>query len=177
MRPTRDCFLAVAYVAPSLRLRAPCPTGHAVCTPTFGLDACWIVHTVGPRWIDGRHGEEELLRAAYRSALEVSADLGAKSVALPLISAGLFGYPPACAFEVACSEVRAFLADEAAQVGGAEMKVCLAVFDLLARAGLALPPSGKFDVIVTYLIQRGCYDIYRLNAMLFAFDQQLLGSM
>ena len=63
---------------------APCPTGRAVSTPAFGLDARWVVHAVGPRWVDGHHGEEALLRGAYRSALELAASLGATSVALPL---------------------------------------------------------------------------------------------
>ena len=113
---------------------APCPTGRAVSTPAFGLDARWVVHAVGPHWVDGRHGEEALLRSAYRSALELAAGLGATSVALPLLSAGLFGYPPAAAFEVACSEVRTFLASDAAQVDGVEMDVCLVVFDRAAFA-------------------------------------------
>ena len=113
---------------------APCPTGRAVSTPAFGLDARWVVHAVGPHWVDGCHGEEALLRSAYRSALELAAGLGATSVALPLLSAGLFGYPPAAAFEVACLETRAFLASDAAQVDGVEMDVCLVVFDRAAFA-------------------------------------------
>ncbi len=114
---------------------APCPTGHAVSTPAFGLDARWIVHAVGPRWIDGRHGEEGLLREAYRRALELSASLGAQSVALPLVSAGLFGYPAAEAFEVAFSETRTFLASTVAmRADGSEMDVCLVVYDRAAFA-------------------------------------------
>lgn len=61
---------------------APCPTGRAVSTSAFGLDARWVVHAVGPRWIDGAHGEEVLLRSAYASALAESARLGARSVSL-----------------------------------------------------------------------------------------------
>ncbi len=297
---------------------APCPTGSAVWTPGFNAQARWIVHAVGPRYIDGAHGEEALLRGAYRSALGESARLGALSVALPLISAGIFGYPPAEALRVACDEIRAFLATDAAVVDDSEMTVYLVVFDraafaaslglvdevqsfidekyvdslprrdraadlaastasfcleaaprvcapapaavpapasidrdelsdllanldasfsqallalidasgltdaqvyhranlsrqlfakirkdagyrptkqtavalavaleltlsqtqdLLARAGLTLSSSSKFDVIVTYFIERGRYDIYELNAMLFAFDQPLLGSL
>lgn len=287
---------------------APCPTGQAVSTPGFGLRARWVVHAVGPRWVDGKHGEQGLLRAAYQNALAESARLGARSVAVPLISAGIFGYPPAAALEVACREIGAFLASDAAVAGDEEMRVVLVVFDraafaaslggyervrayvddeyvaarggrdvaldleaslpvcvagaapsragaavsrrevadlldaldasfsqtllalidargltdaqvyrranisrqlfskirrdrgyrptkqtavalavaleltlpetedLLGRAGLALSASSRFDVIVRYFIERGCYDMYELNAMLFAFDQPLLGS-
>ncbi len=306
---------------------APCPTGHAVSTPGFDAPARWIVHAVGPRYLDGAHGEEALLRGAYRSALAEAARLHARSVSLPLISAGIFGYPPAEALRVACEEISGFLATDSAVVDDAEMAVYLVVFDratfaislglveevqsfidekyvcsrprrdraadlaasapvvfasadkdmglwdaeedvclaeaprlgpsasvdrdelsellssldtsfsqallalidasgltdaqvyhranlsrqlfakirrddgyrptkqtavalavaleldlpqtqeLLAHAGLTLSASSKFDVIVTYFIERGCYDIYRLNAMLFAFDQPLLGSL
>ncbi len=308
---------------------APCPTGSAVSTPGFNAPARWIVHAVGPRYIDGGHGEEALLRGAYRSALAESARLGARSVAVPLISAGIFGYPPAEALRVACDQIRGFLATDAAVVDGAEMAIYLVVFDraafaaslglveevqsfidekyvdsrpwrdreadlgasmadywledvprvtgsrtcaplddaapapasapapapvdrdelsellasldasfsqallalidasgltdaqvyhranlsrqlfakirkddgyrptkqtavalavaleltlpqtqdLLAHAGLTLSASSKFDVIVTYFIERGRYDIYELNATLFAFDQPLLGSL
>ena len=285
---------------------APCRTGSVVSTPAFGLDAQWIVHAVGPRWIDGKHGEKDLLRRAYRSALAEAERLGARNVALPLISAGIFGFPPAAALGIACEEIRAFLdvassndmqvtlvvfdrrafalsldeydevaalvddeyvdehsirdcaadralsrvffAPAAAQidipVAGAfdrseladmldhpdasfsstvlalidargltdaqvykranlsrqlfsklrrddgyrptkQTAVALAVAlelsldeteDLLERAGLALSTSSKFDIIVTYFIEHGRYDIYELNAMLFAFDQPLLGS-
>ena len=285
---------------------APCPTGSAVSTPAFDLDAQWVVHAVGPRWIDGAHGEKNLLRRAYRSALSEAARLGARSVALPLISAGIFGFPPALALKIACDQIRAFLdgmqdnemqvtlvvfdreafalsleeydevaalvddeyvdarsirdraadlalstvtfdpesKDKAAQTVGPfdqseltdlldnldasfssavlalidargltdaqvykranlsrqlfsklrrddgyrptkQTAVALAVAlelsldeteDLLGRAGLALSASSKFDVIVTYFIEHERYDIYALNAMLFAFDQPLLGS-
>ncbi len=304
---------------------APCPTGSAVSTPAFGLDARWIVHAVGPRWVDGEHGEQELLRNAYRSALAEAARLGARSVALPLISAGIFGFPPELALRIACGEIRSFLEKSEGgpgDDGGLEMQITLAVFDrrafalslseydqvaaliddeyvsarsrrdrsadlaaseavfggglaladlaldatpaaapkaaadqpfdsneltdllenldasfsatvlalidargltdsqvykranlsrqlfsklrkddgyrptkqtavalavaleltldetqdLLERAGLALSQSSKFDIIVSYFIAHGRYDIFEMNSMLFAFDQPLLGS-
>ena len=305
---------------------APCRTGSAVSTPAFGLDARWIVHAVGPRWVDGEHGEQDLLRSTYRSALAEAARLGARSVALPLISAGIFGFPPELALKIACSEIRSFLEKPEGgpgDDGSLEMQVALVVFDrrafamslgeydqvaaliddeyasahsrrdrsadlaasetvldggltlaslaleatpagaapkamadqpfdsseltdllenldasfsatvlalidargltdaqvykranlsrqlfsklrkddgyrptkqtavalavalelsldetqgLLERAGLALSQSSKFDVIVSYFITHGRYDIFELNAMLFAFDQPLLGS-
>ncbi|WP_321973358.1 macro domain-containing protein [Paratractidigestivibacter sp.] len=285
---------------------APCRTGHAVSTPAFGLGARWIVHAVGPRWVDGKHGEKDLLACAYRSALAEAARLGARSVAVPLISAGIFGFPPAAVLGIACDEIHAFLDDAssndmqvtlvvfdrkafALSLGeydevaaliddeyvdersirdrAADLECSMAVFvneampmaapvmgafdsseladmlehldasfastvlalidargltdaqvyrranlsrqlfsklrkdngyrptkqtavalavalelsldeteDLLERAGLAFSPSSKFDIIVTYFIEHGRYDIYELNAMLFAFDQPLLGS-
>lgn len=297
---------------------APCPTGSAMVTRGFDLPARWIIHAVGPRWIDGRHGEERLLRRAYRSALDQAARLRVTSVAFPLISAGIYGYPPSAAFDIACEEIRRFLSDHAGTDVG-DMRVVLAAYDrqafaasldsygevalriedaqgeksffsfdgaalaaesldlnalsapvaepeyatascrqtraideeeiaelldgldasfsqtvlslidargltdvevykranlsrqlfskirrdrgykptkatavalaialelsldecddLLERAGYSLSTSSKFDVIVRYFIERECYDIYKLNAMLFAFDQPLLGSM
>ena len=305
---------------------APCPTGSAMVTQGFDLPARWIIHAVGPRWIDGCHGEEGLLRRAYRSALDQAARLRVASVAFPLISAGIYGYPPAAAFDIACEEIRRFLNDRVGTDAG-DMRVVLAVYDrqafaasldsygevalriedaqgeksffsfdgavlaadaaepldlnalsapamaprraaascrqtracapraidegevaelldkldasfsqtvlslidargltdvevykranlsrqlfskirrdqgykptkatavalaialelsldecddLLERAGFSLSTSSKFDVIVRYFIERECYDIYKLNAMLFAFDQPLLGSM
>lgn len=316
-------FSAAGYeqLQAACRRIAPCPTGSAMVTRGFDLPARWIIHAVGPRWIDGLHGEESLLRRAYRSALDQAARLRVASVAFPLISAGIYGYPPAAAFDVACEEIRRFLSDHAGTDVG-DIRVVLAVYDrqafaasldcydevslcieeaqgeksffsydgaslaadaakpldinalyapvaepeyatascrqtraideeeiaklldgldasfsqtvlslidargltdvevykranlsrqlfskirrdqgykptkatavalaialelspdecddLLERAGFSLSTSSKFDVIVRYFIERECYDIYKLNAMLFAFDQPLLGSM
>ncbi len=71
-----------------------CPTGDAKATPGFRLPARWIVHAVGPRYRDGRRGEPELLASCYRRALEVADEVGARSVAFPAISTGIYGYPP-----------------------------------------------------------------------------------
>lgn len=331
-------FSAAGYeqLQEACRRIAPCPTGSAMVTRGFDLPARWIIHAVGPRWIDGRHGEEGLLRRAYRSALDQAAQLRVASVAFPLISAGIYGYPPAAALDVACEEIARFLSDRAGTDAG-DMRVVLAIYDrrafaasldcydevalciqdaqgeesffacdsavcaeaaekscdlgfgpgfdldldalalpakepsraassrrqaracapraideaeiaellnkldasfsqtvlslidargltdvevykranlsrqlfskirrdqgykptkatavalaialelsldecddLLERAGFSLSTSSKFDVIVHYFIERECYDIYKLNAMLFAFDQPLLGSM
>ncbi len=113
---------------------APCPTGSAVATPGFSAPARWVVHAVGPRYVDGKHGEQALLRRTYRSALAEAARLGARSVSLPLISAGVFGYPPAEALRVACEEIDAFLATDEALVDGDEMVIYLVVFDREAFA-------------------------------------------
>lgn len=314
-------FSAAGYeqLQEACRRIAPCPTGSAMVTRGFDLPARWIIHAVGPCWIDGHHGEESLLRRAYRSALDQAARLQVASVAFPLISAGIYGYPPAAALDVACEEIARFLSDRAGTDAG-DMRVVLAIYDrrafaasldcydevalriqdaqgeesffacdsavcaeaaekscdlgfgpgfdldldlqalaapraideaeiaellnkldasfsqavlslidargltdvevykranlsrqlfskirrdqgykptkatavalaialelsldecddLLERAGFSLSTSSKFDVIVHYFIERECYDIYKLNAMLFAFDQPLLGSM
>ena len=113
---------------------APCPTGSAVATPGFDAPARWVVHAVGPRYVDGNHGEQALLRRTYRSALAEAARLDAQSVSLPLISAGIFGYPPAEALRVACEEIGAFLATDEALVDGDEMAIYLVVFDREAFA-------------------------------------------
>jgi O-acetyl-ADP-ribose deacetylase len=83
-----------------------CPTGDARATPGFALPARWIIHAVGPVWHGGARHEAELLASAYRRALEVADEIGARSVAFPAISTGIFGYPVAAATEIAVSTVR-----------------------------------------------------------------------
>ena len=83
-----------------------CPTGDAKATPGFALAARWVIHAVGPRYRGGRHGEAEQLRSAYRRALEVADQLGARSVAFPAISTGVYGYPPAEAADIAVDTIR-----------------------------------------------------------------------
>ena len=78
-----------------------CPPGEARATPGFRLPARWIIHTVGPVWHGGTSGEPEVLASCYRSSLAVAGDLGARSIAFPAISTGIFGYPPAEAAAVA----------------------------------------------------------------------------
>jgi O-acetyl-ADP-ribose deacetylase len=83
-----------------------CPTGDAKATPGFGLAARWIIHTVGPRYRDGRHGEPARLTSCYRRSLEVADELGARSVAFPAISTGVYGYPPEEAATIAVDTIR-----------------------------------------------------------------------
>lgn len=110
-----------------------CPTGSAVVTPGFDLPCRWVVHAVGPIWRGGTHGERELLRSCYRSVFAEVERLGATSVAFPLISAGIFGYPVRKALDVARAEVSAFLDDHP------DVEVTLVVFtrDVVAQ-GVAL---------------------------------------
>lgn len=83
-----------------------CQVGDAKVTPGFRLPARWIIHTVGPRWRGGGHGEEGLLASCYRSSLARADDVGARSVAFPAIATGLYGYPAAAAAAVAVDTVQ-----------------------------------------------------------------------
>ena len=83
-----------------------CETGSAVATPGFDLPATWVIHAVGPRWSDGKHGEPELLASCYRSILEVAEEIGAKTVAIPAISTGIFGFPADLAAEIAVTAIQ-----------------------------------------------------------------------
>jgi O-acetyl-ADP-ribose deacetylase len=83
-----------------------CETGDAKATPGFRLPAQWIVHTVGPVWHGGDRGEPARLESAYRRSLEVAAELGARSIAFPAVSTGIFGYPLGPATAIAVRTVR-----------------------------------------------------------------------
>ncbi len=86
---------------------APCPPGAAVATPAFDLDPPirHVIHTVGPVWHGGTRGEPELLASCYRASLRVADELGARSVAFPAISTGVYGYPPDAAARIAVDTV------------------------------------------------------------------------
>ena len=86
-----------------------CPTGGVKITKGFRLPAKWVVHTVGPVWNGGGHGEDELLASCYRGSLAVAAGKKARSIAFPAISTGVYGFPSDRAAEIAHREVSAFL--------------------------------------------------------------------
>lgn len=96
--------------------------GEAAVTPAFYLSAKYIIHTVGPVWNDGRHGECEVLRSCYEKSLSLAAELSAKSIAFPLIATGVYGFPKDKALSIALSAVSEFLMSH-------DMKVILVVFD------------------------------------------------
>jgi O-acetyl-ADP-ribose deacetylase len=83
-----------------------CATGDAKATTAGELPARWVIHTVGPVWHGGDSGEPELLASCHRRSLEVARELGARSVAFPAISCGIYGYPVERAAEVAVTTVR-----------------------------------------------------------------------
>lgn len=81
------------------------PTGTAVATDGHALPARWVLHAVGPMWRGGAQGEPQLLAGAYRSCLRLADELGARSVAFPAISMGIYGYPPPDGASVAVRSV------------------------------------------------------------------------
>jgi O-acetyl-ADP-ribose deacetylase (regulator of RNase III) len=84
-----------------------CPTGEARVSPGFRLPARWIIHTVGPVWHGGDRGEAELLRAAYRNSLTAARQQGARSIAFPAISTGVYRFPKDQAARIALLEMQA----------------------------------------------------------------------
>ena len=277
-----------------------CKTGSAKITGAYRLPCRYVIHTVGPVWNGGRHGERELLTSCYRASLALAREHDCETVAFPLISTGIFDYPKDQALRVAVDTIGAFLlhndmtvylvifdskayqissklfADIAAYIddhyvdahtdsmrerlrrqsilrnmdtalyesaaasvaantlddllshldaGFSETllklidrsgkkdseiykkanvdrklfskirsnpaykpskstAIAFAVAleldldetrDFIARAGYALSPSSKFDVIIEYFIRQKKYDIFEINEALFAFDQSLLG--
>ena len=277
-----------------------CRTGEAKITGAYRLPYRYIIHTVGPVWNGGKYGEREKLASCYRTSLALAKEHGCETVAFPLISSGIFGYPKNQALRVAVDTIGEFLlhndmtvyivifsrtayqissklfADIAEYVddhyvdahtdsrrdrlrrmsvlegralsagaAAAPMSadnlddllahldagfsetllklidrsgkkdaevykkanvdrklfskirnnpdykpskptaVAFAIAlelslpetrDLIARAGYALSPSSKFDVIIEYFIMQRDYDIFKINEALFAFDQSLLGA-
>ena len=276
-----------------------CRTGEAKITGAYRLPCKYVIHTVGPVWNGGKYGEREQLASCYRTSLALAKEHGCETVAFPLISSGVFGYPKDQALRVAVDTISEFLAendmtvyivifDRAAYQIGNKLFADIAAYiddhyvdahtdsrrermrrmgvvesrmltayedapmaasgldealahldtgfsetllklidrsgkkdaevykkanvdrklfskirnnpdykpskptavafaialelnlretrDLIARAGYALSPSSKFDVIIEYFIMQRDYDIFKINEALFAFDQSLLGA-
>lgn len=276
-----------------------CKTGDAKITKAYRLPCRYVIHTVGPVWNGGKYGEREKLASCYRTSLALAKEHNCETVAFPLISSGIFGYPKDQALRVAVDTISEFLAendmtvyivifDRAAYQIGNKLFADIAAYiddhyvdahtdfrrermrrmglvesrmltayedapmaasgldealahldtgfsetllklidrsgkkdtevykkanvdrklfskirnnpdykpskptavafaialelslpetrDLIARAGYALSPSSKFDVIIEYFIMQRDYDIFKINEALFAFDQSLLGA-
>ena len=102
-------LFGACLMVPEVRPGVRCPTGEARITPGFKLPAKFVIHTVGPVYRDGQHGEPEKLANCYRNSLAHAAENGCKSVAFPCISTGVYGYPIEDAAKIAVREVEAFL--------------------------------------------------------------------
>jgi len=89
-----------------------CPTGQARITKGYHLPAPWVIHTVGPLWRGGHHGEPELLASCYRTSLAAAREKGCRIVACPAISCGVYGYPLASAARTSIQTVLAELANQ-----------------------------------------------------------------
>ncbi len=89
-----------------------CDTGQAKITPGYRLPARYVIHTVGPIWQDGRQGEPALLASCHRESLALAVAHGARTVAFPAISCGVYGYPVADAARVAVGAVADFLGED-----------------------------------------------------------------
>src|SRR5690606_24094094 len=96
-------LLAACRALQEVRPGVRCPTGAARLTPGFRLRARWVIHTVGPVWRGGAHGEADLLGACYRESLALARAQAIASMAFPAISCGVYGYPAEAAAHVALS--------------------------------------------------------------------------
>jgi O-acetyl-ADP-ribose deacetylase len=92
-----------------------CATGDAKATPGFRLPARWVFHAVGPVWHGGAHGEDELLASCYRRCLDLAHEVGAKSVAFPAISTGVYRFPHERAARIAIATVRSCIEESSAR--------------------------------------------------------------
>lgn len=116
-----------------------CQTGEAKLTGAYRLNAKYVIHTVGPIWRGGENGEEHLLRSCYRRSLELAVEHGCETVAFPLISSGVYGYPKADALRVATDAIAAFLEDH-------DLTVYLVLFD---KAAFLL--GGEHDDVQSFI--------------------------
>ena len=117
-------------------------TGKAFITPAYDLPADYVIHTVGPVWQDGRHGERELLTECYTNSLRLAMENQCSSIAFPLISAGVFGCPAEIAIATATQAIRDFLVQH-------DIEVYLVVFD---RKSFRISNS-LFDDVQNYLAE------------------------
>jgi len=116
---------------------SPINIGEAVLTPGFNLSATYVIHTAGPVYRDGKHGEQEKLKACYTNSLNLAKQHHCKRIAFPLISSGIYGYPKEEALKIATDAIQRFLLD-------CEMEVTLALFDSIQIRSTLLGQVGAY---------------------------------
>lgn len=122
-RAAGPALLEACRAMPTRANGVRCPTGEARLTAGFALPARYVIHTVGPVWRGGSHGEPALLAACYRNTLRLARERELYSVAFPAISCGVYGYPPEAAAHVAAASIREVLTQ------AASMRVTLCAHD------------------------------------------------
>ncbi len=116
-----------------------CETGQAKITPGFNLRAQHVIHTVGPVWKGGQHGEAELLASCYRQCIALAEQQGISSIAFPAISTGVYGYPVQAATEIAVAAVSE--AVEGTPVIGEVVFCCFSIADLKLYRSVIMQPT------------------------------------
>ncbi|MCR5847252.1 MAG: macro domain-containing protein [Lachnospiraceae bacterium] len=126
--------------------------GDAAVTPAFSLSAKYIIHTVGPVWVDGNQGEFDILKNCYRNSLEKAHELKCESIAFPLISTGVYGFPKDKALKIAMNEISDFLFRD-----DVDMQVNLVVFD----DGSFRLSKNLFYEIASYIDDESVVEAYK----------------
>lgn len=121
-----------------------CAPGDAKLTRGYRLPCKYIIHTVGPHWVDGRHGEQNILASCYRSSLALARGRHCRSVAFPLIASGVYGYPKDQALRVAVDTIGEFLLENDMTVyivvfGSKPCRIDDALFESIAAEQTAKP--------------------------------------
>ena len=133
-----------------------CETGDAKITKGYNLPAKYVIHTVGPVWRGGNKGEEAKLRSCYARSLQLAKEYGCESVAFPLISAGVYGYPKDQALQVATEEITKFLEDN-------DLSVTMVLFDKSSlNVGHNLKQRIQEYIDDHYVTQ--CFENYGMSA-------------